>query len=166
MLLDKKKLPWYAFPMVYAILLEIIGLLLIYLEFFLPGGVMAIGGGLFLLLGLVLFIWQQPGLLLLIGFLFLLLALLIATCKLALWQIKRKKESLYLGADQAGFRASHYEESLIGKNALALTELKPSGHILIDGENYQAIAERGYISKSSEVTIVGGKGAYLIVRKK
>jgi membrane-bound ClpP family serine protease len=151
--------------MIYSVLLGLIGLILIYIEFFLPGGIMAMGGSALLLASLILFVWAQPGFLAIFIFLALLIGLVIFVCKLALKQIRKRKKSLYLEADQEGFRASHYEASLIGKRARCATDLKPSGHIFVEGKTYQALSEFDYIPSGTEVLISGGRGAYLLINR-
>jgi membrane-bound serine protease (ClpP class) len=74
------------------------------------------------------------------------------------------KGNFYHGEDQEGFLASAFDPELIGKEGTVSTELKPAGHILVDGHVYQALSETGFISKGSAVKIVGGKGSHLIVR--
>jgi membrane-bound serine protease (ClpP class) len=148
-------------------ILGVIGLLLIYLEFFIPGGVLVILGGGFLIGSAIVFSLQKVEGFWLFFYFFILLASAVFTCKFALWQIKRsrKKKSFYLEDDQEGFFASEFKKDLIGKMALAHSDLKPSGHIFIEGEQLQAVSETMYIDKGSKVMIVGGKGAYLIVKK-
>jgi len=143
------------------------GLLMIYLEFFIPGGILAILGGGLLVGSLVLFGMQKVGVGWLVIYFLILFILVLSTCKLALWQIRksRKKKSFYLADDQAGFQASEFKKEFIGKTAIAYSDLKPAGHILVEGEQLQALSETTYIDKGSTVLIIGGKGAYLIVKK-
>ena len=95
-----------------------------------------------------------------------LLPVVLVTCKIALWQIRRSKEKghFYHGNDQEGYVAASFDQSLIGKEGVVSTELKPAGHILVDGQLYQALSETGFIGKGDHVHVVGGKGAHLIVR--
>lgn len=147
------------------LLLAAAGLVLIFLEFFLPGAVLAVIGTLSLLVSLGLFFAQYPAFWGIVYMLAMLLAVF-ATCKLALWRIKRRpaKGDFYHAQDQEGFVASSFDQSLIGKEGTVSTELKPAGHIVVDGKLYQAISETGFVSKGSAVRIVGGKGSHLIVR--
>lgn len=132
-----------------------------------PGGLIAILGGLFVVGGVSYF----SSLDLLMGykvFYFLLTAVLTAaTCKLAIFSIRnRKKKELYLEDSQEGFVASTFNETVLGGIAVAASDLKPSGHIEINGNCHQAISEGQYIFKGSPVTILNGRGAYLIVKEK
>ncbi len=73
---------------------------------------------------------------------------------------------LVLTETQEGYVGVEFDSSVIGKIAVVLTELKPAGHISVDGKQYQALSETGFVSKGAEVIIVGGRGSHLIVREK
>jgi membrane-bound serine protease (ClpP class) len=77
-----------------------------------------------------------------------------------------KMSRLVLTDDQEGYVGVTFDEKLIGKTAIVQTELKPAGHILVDGKQVQALSETGFVSKGVEVLIVGGRGAHLLVREK
>ena len=147
------------------LLLAVAGFTLIFLEFFLPGAVLAILGSLSLLASSALFFIDYPGLWGIL-YLFCLLLCVFAVCKLALWKLKGSagKGDFYHGEDQEGYSASSFDPKLIGKEGIVSTELKPAGHITVEGELYQALSETGFISKGATVKIVGGKGSHLIVR--
>ncbi len=148
-------------------LLATIGLSLIFLEFFLPGAILAVIGTLAILISLGMFFVQNP---ILWGLVYLLslLAAVYLTCKLALWRLKsvRSKGNFYHGEDQEGYTASSFDQELIGKEGTVATELKPAGHILVEGKQCQALSESGFISKGIAVEIVSGKGSHLIVKEK
>ncbi|HPS84912.1 MAG TPA: NfeD family protein, partial [Bacteroidales bacterium] len=59
---------------------------------------------------------------------------------------------------------STYKE-LVGKTGVALTILRPAGKIEIDGEQYDATAQIGYIEKGENIRIVAYENMQLIVRK-
>lgn len=151
--------------MIVAIGIGILGLLLIYFEFFVPGGILGVLGGLLMLLGIALFIWEQTHLYWIVIYVIALVILLIFTIRFALWKIKQKP-SMYASDDQSGYLASSFDKELIGKSGKALSNLKPSGHIEVEGERYQAVSESSYIKKGESITIVGGEGARYRVRIK
>lgn len=147
--------------------MTIVGLALIALEFFLPGGLIALIGGSMVIGGVICFFALDVALIYKIGFLFASVAAIMATCKLALWAIRsRNKNSLYLDESQEGFVASSFEKTLVGLEAIAHSDLKPSGHIVVGEEHYQAVSEGEYLPKGTALTISGGRGAYLIVKEK
>ena len=55
--------------------------------------------------------------------------------------------------------------ALIGLEAIALTDLRPSGKIELDGENYDAMSEGGYIELNSRVKILSIEANTFIVRQ-
>jgi membrane-bound ClpP family serine protease len=65
--------------------------------------------------------------------------------------------------DQEGFIPCVLNREHIGKFAIALSDLKPSGHISIDGEPFQALSQSKYIYKDSSVIVIGAQGAHYIV---
>jgi membrane-bound ClpP family serine protease len=149
------------------LLLAITGSVLVYLEFFLPGAVFAVLGTIAMLVSLGLVFVHYPafwG----IAYLLVLLLTVFAICKFALWRLKRSqgKGNFYHGEDQEGYVASSFDQSLIGKEGTVSTELKPAGHIFVDGKLHQAQSESGFISKGIPVQIVGGKGSYLLVKER
>ena len=149
------------------LLLLLFGLVMVFLEFYLPGGVMAIVGSILLLLSIAFFIMKTDSSWLAVLAIFVVAALVGGTIALALKLISRGKanEGFYLPTDQAGYRASEFPEELIGKKGTALTDLRPSGHITVEGKRLQAEAQTGHIEKDSEVTVVSGEGAHLIVKR-
>jgi membrane-bound serine protease (ClpP class) len=148
--------------------LALSGLFLIYLEFFLPGAIMAIGGSILLIGSIFMFHMERPGFLSLTLYLLSLSAAVYMLVRFALWRIRSSadKGTVVLATDQEGFRASVFPKEVIGKSAKTTTDLKPSGQISIDDQLYQALSESGYIDKGCDVTVVGGQGSHLIVTER
>lgn len=55
--------------------------------------------------------------------------------------------------------------SMVGRNGLSHTVLRPSGKVLIDSEIFDATAESGYIEKGESVIVIKHETAQLFVRK-
>jgi membrane-bound ClpP family serine protease len=148
-------------------LLLLIGLLLILLEFYLPGAVMGIAGVCIIIASIVLFAMEGESALATALFVFLAIASIAAVVKFALWQIRRtgKNKTIFLDDDQEGFQASSYDEVAIGKKGVALSDLKPSGFVFVDGKQRQAVSRAEYIVKGSDIEVIGGQGACLIVKR-
>ena len=148
-----------------AFLLLLLGLLLILFEFYLPGSVMAILGGIAILSAIILFAQTHSALAV---FLFVVVAILSVAglIRFALWRIVKAKpeSSIYLNKDQEGYIASSYDREAIGKKGVVMSDLKPGGYILIDGKQHQAISISGYISKGETVDVVSGQEESLIVK--
>ena len=142
--------------------LAFFGLLLVFLECFLPGGIAATCGTLLLLLSMVIFVYGHaplPG----VGYVLLLLFLTGVIVRAALLQIKKRKNSLYLVQDQEGFVAVSFIREFIGKKGVAQTALRPAGNVLVGERMVQAVSSGEYIEKGRPVKVIGGEGARLIV---
>ena len=149
----------------YAILLSCLGLGFIYLEFFLPGAVMASIGLIAILSGALLLGLSDAGYM--IAFLYLIGNALIAllVCLIALKKVRRsaKRDTFFLSKDQQGYSATEMDSALIGSVGAARTDMKPSGHIQIGGRQYPALSERGYITAGESIEVVGVRSGYYLV---
>lgn len=145
--------------------LWIIGLLMVYLEFYLPGAILGTIGGILLLASVVLFSQEFSPLISLL-YLLSVLASLGFVIKYALWKIPRRKDDFYSAAAQNGYTASSFDKEAIGKEGIVLSDLKPGGYILIDGKQHAAISESGYLAQGEHVKVLRGEGDSLIVTKR
>jgi len=140
------------------------GLLLIFLEFFLPGAIMAIGGGLLLVTSLFFFHMFDPRPFPLFVYSVFLLVALFVVIRIALWKIKASTGEIIAEGSQEGFQASIYPKELVGKTGVAATDLKPSGHIWIEDRSFEALSKSGYIDKGTRVRVLSGQGSHLLVK--
>lgn len=149
-----------------SLVLALIGLGLVYLEFYLPGGVMGSAGVITLIASIVSLASHSDSVVEVVLFTAALAAALVGLIRLALKRIRTAKSgySVYLEGDQEGYRAPKFDEMVIGKQGKAACDLRPSGHILIEGKKHQAVSQSSYIEKDTEVTVLKGKGAYLVVK--
>ncbi len=147
-------------------LLVILGLVLILVEFYLPGAIMGILGGISILIGIILFASQTSSLTAIIGFVIGTAICVICLIRFAIWRIVRAKPqySIYSEDSQEGYQAVSYDKQALGKTWVVLSDLKPGGYILVDGHQQPAISLSGYIPKGEHVTIVGGQEQSLIVK--
>ena len=146
--------------------LLIIGLILIFLEFYLPGAILGIIGGILVLASLIFFAIQSSSPIYLALYVILTGVSLVLLVKFALWRIPRNKSSfsIYSNKDQEGYTASQFDHSAIGKKGVVLSDLKPGGYILVEGIQHQALSQSGYIVKGSEVLVIDGQEESLIVK--
>lgn len=144
----------------------LIALLCLYLEFFMPGGILALVSLVFMIVGTSLFFYETSELWMGAVYLSVLLGLSLLVSLLALKMIKRSKDQFCLHKDQEGFSSSVFTEELTGKEGFVSTELKPSGHVRIEGKIYQALSQGDFISKNCKVEVVSMKGSYLVVKLK
>jgi membrane-bound serine protease (ClpP class) len=147
-------------------LLVFIGLILILIEFYIPGAVMGILGGIFILTGIILFASQTSSVIAIVLFVLgtaIAVGLLI---RFAIWRIVHAKPeySIYSDKAQEGYQASSYDKNAIGKTGIVIADLKPGGYILIDGHQHAAISISGYIPKGEHVIVVGGQEQSLMVK--
>ncbi|CAF24462.1 NfeD family protein [Candidatus Protochlamydia amoebophila] len=142
------------------------GLALIFIEFYIPGAIMGVLGSIFLIASIIVFTSQINSIWATIFYIFFTFSCVVLLIRFTLWRIvhTRQEYSIYLKKDQKGFQASEYDRNAIGKLGMVLTDLKPGGYILIDGEQHQAISLTGYISKGEEVVVVSGQEESLIVK--
>lgn len=143
-----------------------LGLLLIFIEFYLPGAVMGIAGGVLVATSIFMFATEVNAAWAVILYTVAVIVALAYLVKFALWKIRTTKPeySIYSDDDQEGYVASHYDKSAIGKHAVVLSDLKPGGYILVDGVQQQALSEGGYITKGSLVEVIGGQEESLVVK--
>ena len=64
-----------------------------------------------------------------------------------------------------GYTILKISNTLIGKEGVSITDLRPSGKILINTKSYQAISEGNYIENSSDIVVVGIDENQFIVKK-
>lgn len=145
----------------------IAGLLLIFLEFFLPGGIMGTLGAIVVIASIAMFAMQYDSLILVVLYAFFSIVLVVVLFRFALWRITHGEpgKTIYSDDDQEGFIASHFDKSAIGKEGIVDTDLRPGGHIIVGDKRHSAISLSGYVSKGEKVKVIGGEGESLTVKK-
>lgn len=148
-------------------LLVLLGLILILLEFYLPGAILGILGVISILGAFALFISEASSWIEIALFIVGTLVAVGLLIRFALWYIVHgsPQDSIYLKSDQEGYQASTYDKSAVGKHAVVVADLKPGGFIVVDGVRSPAISVSGYIVKGQKVEIIGGQEQSLMVRK-
>ena len=151
--------------MILAILLACVGLVCLYFEFFLPGGILAVFGGILLISGGVLFYYSSTTLLFLVLYIVTVVLLGIGVCAFALNRIRRSapNDTFFLKNDQEGYVAAEIDPKVVGKEGVTETELKPAGFVRVEGICYQAVSEGGFVSKGIQIKVLSGKGSHLVV---
>ena len=157
----------YASPI--SIFFFILGVFLLIVEAFIPGfGIPGVLGILAIFLGLMTAMHSVNAALtsLTIASLFTLATILIL--------IKKGVRSPWLDRvtlkvsnnKKSGYSSSPQSSVQVGDLGIALTSLRPSGFISIQGERLDAISEDGFIEKSNPVEVVKVQGSKIIVRRK
>lgn len=62
-------------------------------------------------------------------------------------------------------KSSVDESPFLGKRGTAETDLRPGGFIRIDGQRLDALCNRGYVEKGSEIEVVEARGNHIVVRE-
>lgn len=148
-------------------LILLIGLFLIFLEFFLPGAVLGILGGVAVVAAVINYAMNTASPIYALLFFLLAVAAVYFTIKFAIWKVKNatKDFSVYSEDNQEGYVASSFDKASIGKVGVVMTDLKPGGQVLVDGKRQTAISQSGYLVKGTEVIVVGGQEESLIVKE-
>lgn len=147
-------------------ILLLLGFLLIFVEFYIPGAIMGIAGGVMVFASIILFAIQSQSPVAISLFIIVAAVSLVLLVKFALWRIRtaRPERSIYSNSNQEGFQASHFDAAAIGKRGIVDTDLKPGGHIIVDGKRRLALSQSGYLTKGTEVIVIGGQEESLIVK--
>lgn len=150
------------------ILLFAIGLVLLFFEVFVPGGVLGVLGGLFMLAGCgVAFADYGTGggsiatvlAVALIGF----------TLYFELFLLPKTALGRKLFLDQAISAQSQpppaRAEEILGRDGETLTTLAPSGYVLVAGKKYEAASQSGLLPRGTAVKVTGLDNFRLLVSK-
>jgi membrane-bound ClpP family serine protease len=141
------------------------GILLLAVEVLVPGGVLGVAGGIFLLVGVILAFEGfgasggalASGLALLAGATALYLELiLLPRSRLA------KKLSLSATVDGRS-QPPLATASVVGRRGRAVTTLAPSGFVEVDGRRYEAFARDGHVRAGTSLEVIGLDSFRLIV---
>lgn len=145
-----------------------IGLLSIFAEAFLPGGVLGVMGWLLIGTSLVatyrLWGFTTPFFLLLVG----LLAGGIALYVIAIRIVPKTAigKVIFLRTTQKGYNVSvQKDREMIGKEGFALSFLRPTGIAEVDGRRVNVVTEGEFIEKNTRIKVCELKDNYLVVRR-
>lgn len=149
-----------------AYLLLALGLLFIWLEFYLPGGAFAIAAAIFVLASLVAFFTASQSIIASTLFFVAACISVMGVIWFAVWRIRRsaKHNTFFLSKDQEGYKASDLSDDLTGKRGVTLTECGPSGYALIHGKRYPIICRGPYLNKGVEVEVIANELGNYVVR--
>jgi len=143
-----------------------IGVLMLSLEIFLPGGVLGVAGGLTMLVATWLAFRAHGAM---GGALGLLAAggLTALTFYLELVVLPRTRlgRGLVLSSEVTGRASQPGDASLIGRPCEAATALAPSGFVIVDGRRHEAFSRDGFIEAGTQLVVHGADNFRLIVSK-
>lgn len=144
--------------------LIILGMILLYLEFFLPGGLLAAASALLLIAATILvfihygaFWGSLTGLALLLG------AALLLRCWMARFHRTFLGKRLIIHTEVGKDAYLTAIAALAGRTGRTLTALRPSGKALIDGERYDVVSALGTIPAGTPVQVTSVDGIRITV---
>lgn len=148
-------------------LLLISGILLLGAEIFLPGGVLGLLGGMALLAAVVLGFFTfgaATGIYLAFGI--IILTGLGVWVWIKLFPRTNVGKTLTLDQTAGDYKASDKAlQNLTDQIGKALTDLRPSGVVRIDGKNYSVVSDGPLIERGTEVKVVKVGGNRIVVQK-
>lgn len=148
--------------------LFVAGIILIFLEFFLPGAVAGTLGVAALVLSLFLAgeNTMQMGVSILIAIIISIIAFfmmikifgkkLVLFNKMVLFDTAKKED---------GYISNVNRTDLLGKEGTALTILRPAGTVIINNERVDVVSEGGFIEQDARVKVIKVEGARIVVRE-
>ncbi len=149
------------------VILFIAGLVLLMIEMFMPGFGIAGGVGIVLLIiGIVMTARTVLEALVMILVLILLIALLLLVILRSAKKGKLSKKLILRSASkrEAGFTATENSTSLIGKEGIAVSPLRPSGIGEFDGKRLDVVSEGLYMECGEKIRIVQAEGRRIVVK--
>lgn len=158
-------------PLLWALLLLIATLGIIFLEMFLPsGGILASLAGICAVVAVgIVFYYEGVGK----GLLFLAMSIVVLPLAVAgalkYWPytpIGRRIMNIRPGENaEVGSPDYNHLQDLIGQTGLAVSKMVPSGTISLAGESYDAVSQAGVIDEGQPVRVVTVDGTRIMVRK-
>jgi membrane-bound ClpP family serine protease len=142
-------------------------LVLTFFELLLPGGIL----GVLAAISLFVATWFGFDAYGLFGGMTVFLGTLVALVVLSFLEIKLMAKTPYgrkffLNTSIDGHsNKAQADDSIIGKKGIALTRLNPSGKITINGKNYEAYSQDGFIENGQELTVIAQDDFKLTVEK-
>lgn len=144
-----------------AFLLLFLGLVLLFIEGVVPGGILGTLGALAILFSAYL-IGNEYGFT--IGAIYLIVSA-VAAFVLAIWSFQFFAKRMGLSPEKGKAADADKHRSQIGKSATVVAPCRPTGTVEIDGERFSAQANESHtvIAKGTDVRVVGVNGNQLVV---
>ncbi|MCJ7841838.1 nodulation protein NfeD [Lederbergia sp. NSJ-179] len=151
-----------------SMILFVLGLILIVAEFFLPGGIAGLLGAV-AIIGSIIMAGQNTAYMAIsvIIALFLAVVAIIIMIKVFGKRMKFFKKLILTDSTntESGYVSNVNRLDLIGREGIALTDLRPSGTVVVDDERLDVVAESSYIEAKTKVKIIKAEGSRIVVRK-
>lgn len=150
------------------LIIFVIGLILVAAEFFVPGGIVGILGGV-LILGSLLFAGESV-----VHMAYsILIAMVIAVIGMViLMKFFGKKLHMFnrlvlkdATTTEEGYVSNTNRIELIGKQGKSMTPLRPAGTVVLGGERIDVVTEGSYVDAGKTVEIIKVEGSRIVVRE-
>lgn len=151
-----------------AVVLFIIGLILIVLEWFVPGGILGIIGSISIVASLFIagYDFTQMSISILIALIVAIITFVIFYRSVGLNRGLFKKLILQdRTTTEEGYISTKDRTDLIGKEGKSITPLRPAGTILVDDERIDVVTEGSFIEANKPVKIIFVEGMRIVVRE-
>ena len=147
--------------------LVITAFVLFFFEIFVPGGLLAVLGGVFLLAASAV-AYTEWGLTWAVALFFagLIMALFMFFLEIRFLSHTRFGKQLSLQSTIAAKLNPREDDNQVGTEGVTLTILAPTGKVEIDGKSYTASAEDGFLEKGVPIRVLRSETFKLIVVKK
>jgi membrane-bound serine protease (ClpP class) len=144
------------------------GVALIVAEFFVPGGILGILGGVLLIISTALgwYEWPDYGMYIALGEAFGALVLIIVGL-IIIRQTGANRVMMLMDTQDVseGYVSDESKSELVGCEGEAYTMLRPAGTVIIDDERYGAVADGAFIPKGATVRVVEVHGNRVVVEQ-
>ena len=145
--------------------LFVIGILLMILEIFLPGGIVGAIGFISIVTGLVMAAYDTQQGLASLG-IAAVVTLVVTFLLVKRYGIKGLFGKFVLGDAQhneEGYVAPKDQRDLTGKSGIALTPLRPAGVVKVEGKRVDAVSAGGFIAAGTAIVVVQVEGTRVVV---
>jgi membrane-bound serine protease (ClpP class) len=151
--------------MLVIITLFVLGIFLILLEIFIPGGVLGAVGVVLIIVGVVSTFYQEGAQ---AGGIATVSVLVAGGIAFVLWlkffPTSRVGRRIMLDKTADEWRGYDIEKAaLVGKRGVAHTDLRPSGMVMIDGKRTDVVTRGEMISRDAEVEVIAVEGNRIVV---
>ncbi|MDF2684577.1 MAG: serine protease [Brevibacillus sp.] len=149
------------------IALFIIGIFLMIMEIFLPGGIVGAIGFVSIVTGLVMAAYDTQQGLASLG-IAVVITVIISVLLVKRFGVKGLFNKFILGDTQRneeGYVAPKDQRDLLHKEGIALTPLRPAGVVKVDGKRVDAVSMGGFVTAGTPVVVIQVEGTRVVVQE-
>ncbi|SFK04637.1 NfeD family protein [Brevibacillus centrosporus] len=147
--------------------LFVIGILLMIMEIFLPGGIVGALGFISIVTGLVMAAYDTQQGLASLG-IAAVITVIVTLLLVKRFGVKGLFNKFILGdvqRNEEGYVAPKDQRELLNKEGIALTPLRPAGMVKVEGKRVDAVTVGGYVAAGTPVIVVQVEGTRVVVQE-